>query len=221
MTSYNAPIDEILFSMKACKQLDEVLQLPGCEDLNEELVSGVLEAAGRFAGEAIAPLNLKGDRTGCLFENGVVRTPGASKEVYRQFVENGWNSLPFETDYGGQGLPWLLGTAVQEMWQSASMGFSLCPLLTQSGVELLTALGTPEQKDLYLTRLISGEWTATMNLTEPQAGSDVGAIRTVAVKNGEHYLIKGQKIFITYGEHDLSENIIHFVLARLEGAPAG
>ncbi|MEJ2016546.1 MAG: acyl-CoA dehydrogenase, partial [Limibacillus sp.] len=150
-----------------------------------------------------------------------VRTPKGFAEAYGQFVEGGWNALPFDPDYGGQGLPWTLGSALAEMWNSANMAFALCPLLTQGAVELLQAHGSEEQKDSYLPRLISGEWTGTMNLTEPQAGTDVGAVKTRAKPNGDHYLITGQKIYITYGEHDFTDNIIHMVLARTPGAPAG
>src|SRR5690606_10972149 len=143
------------------------------------------------------------------------------REAYRQFVEGGWNGVPFPVEHGGQGLPWLVSTALSEMWASANLSFSLCPLLTQGAIDLLQAHGSEAQKEMFLPRMISGEWTGTMNLTEPQAGSDVGALRTRAERNGDHYLIRGQKIFITYGEHDFTDNIIHMVLARTPDAPPG
>ena len=150
-----------------------------------------------------------------------MRTAGGFRDAYGQYVESGWNSLPFDPDYGGQGLPWALSTAVTEMWNAANMSFALCPLLNQGAVDLLETHATEEQKQRYLTKLISGEWTGTMNLTEPQAGSDVGALKTKAERNGDHYLITGQKIYITWGEHDYTDNIVHLVLARLPDAPAG
>ena len=157
-----------------------------------------------------------------MLENGVVRTPnGISSEAYAQYVEGGWNEIALDEEHGGQGLPQALATAVSEMWSSANTSFALCPTLTMSAVELLIAHGTAEQKRLYLPKLATGEWTGAMNLTEPQAGSDLGALRTRAVPEGDHYRITGQKIFITYGEHDFTPNIVHLVLARLPDAPAG
>ncbi len=186
-------------------------------------MEAILEEAGKFASEVLAPLNAVGDREGCRLENGVVRTPTGSKEAYRGFAEGGWNAVAFDPDYGGQGMPWVLTSALQEIWNAADMAFSLCPLLTQGAIEALQLHGTPEQKSTYLPKMISGQWTGTMNLTEPQAGSDLGAIRTRAEPAGADgvYRLKGQKIFITYGEHDFTENIVHFVLARLPDAPAG
>jgi alkylation response protein AidB-like acyl-CoA dehydrogenase len=201
--------------------LDAIAKLPGYEDATPELVDQVLTEAGRFAAEMLAPLNRVGDEEGSRLENGAVVTPKGFREAYRAFAEGGWNSVPFDSRWGGQGLPWALANAVQEMWSSANMAFSLCPLLTQGAIEALQRHGSPEQQALYLPKLISGEWTGTMNLTEPQAGSDVGALRTRAVKDGERYRITGQKIFITYGEQDFSENIVHLVLARTPKAPAG
>ncbi|GAB4392828.1 MAG: acyl-CoA dehydrogenase [Kiloniellaceae bacterium] len=219
--TYAAPIREMRFALDAIAELPEIARLPGYEEATPDLVSAILEEAGRLAGEVIAPLNHPGDREGSVFENGVVRTPDGFQEAYRQFVEGGWNALPFDTDFGGQGLPWALATAVQEMWQAANLSFGLCPLLTAGAVELLQAHGSDRQKTDYLAKMISGEWTGTMNLTEPQAGSDVGALKTRAVRNGDHYLITGQKIYITWGEHDCADNIVHMVLARLPDAPEG
>ncbi len=219
--TYAAPIGEMRFALDAIAGLPEIARLPGYEEATPDLVSAILAEAAKLAGDVIAPLNHPGDRQGSIFENGVVRTPDGFQEAYRQFVEGGWNALPFDPDFGGQGLPWALATAVQEMWQAANLSFGLCPLLTAGAVELLQAHGSDQQKTDYLARMISGEWTGTMNLTEPQAGSDVGALKTKAVRNGDHYLITGQKIFITWGEHDCADNIVHMVLARLPDAPEG
>ena len=219
--TYAAPIGEMRFALDAIAGLPEIARLPGYEEATPDLVSAILAEAAKLAGDVIAPLNHPGDRHGSVFENGVVRTPDGFQDAYRQFVEGGWNALPFDPDFGGQGLPWALATAVQEMWQAANLSFGLCPLLTAGAVELLQAHGSDQQKTDYLAKMISGEWTGTMNLTEPQAGSDVGALKTRAVRNGDHYLITGQKIFITWGEHDCADNIVHMVLARLPDAPEG
>jgi len=222
MSYYNAPVADILFTIQAIAGLDDLTRLPGYADATSETVQAILEEAGKFAGEVLAPLNVVGDREGCRIENGVVRTPTGSKEAYRGFAEAGWNAVAFDPDYGGQGMPWTLTSALQEIWNAADMAFSLCPLLTQGAIEALQFVGTPEQKQTYLPKMISGQWTGTMNLTEPQAGSDLGAIRTRAEPMADGtYRLKGQKIFITYGEHDFTENIVHFVLARLPDAPAG
>ncbi|TQV83873.1 acyl-CoA dehydrogenase C-terminal domain-containing protein [Denitrobaculum tricleocarpae] len=219
--TYTAPLDDMRFVLDEIAGLSEIAGMPGYEDATPDLVDAVLGEAGRLANEVLAPLNHSGDREGLGFENGVVRTPKGFREAYQQYVESGWNSLPFDPDYGGQGLPWALSTAVTEMWNAANMSFALCPLLNQGAVDLLETHATEEQKQTYLTKLISGEWTGTMNLTEPQAGSDVGALKTKAERNGDHYLITGQKIYITWGEHDYTDNIVHLVLARLPDAPAG
>ena len=221
MSAYAAPLADMRFVLDEIVGLDSIAALPGYEDASPDLVAAVLEEAGKLAAEVLAPLNHPGDRAGCRFENGVVRMPEGFGDAYRHYVEGGWNALPFDPDHGGQGLPWSIATAVQEMWQAANMSFALCPLLTQGTVELLQAHGSAAQKATYLPKLVSGEWTGSMNLTEPQAGSDVGAARTRALPNGDHYLIKGQKIFITFGEHDMAENIVHMVLARTPDAPAG
>ena len=219
--TYAAPIGEMRFALDAIAELPEIAKLPGYEEATADLVSAILEEAAKLAGGVIAPLNHPGDRDGSVFENGVVRTPDGFPDAYRQFVEGGWNALPFDPDYGGQGLPWARATAVQEMWQAANLSFGLCPLLTAGAVELLQAHGSDQQKTDYLAKMVSGEWTGTMNLTEPQAGSDVGALKTRAKPNGDHYLITGQKIYITWGEHDCADNIVHMVLARLPDAPEG
>ena len=222
MTDYAAPLADIRFQLSEIADLAEIATLPDCEQATPDLVDAILEEAAKLAGDVLAPLNRIGDEEGSTLENGVVRTPAGFKEAYRHYVEGGWNALPFAPEHGGQGLPLALATAVLEMWNAANMGFALCPLLNVGAVEALTAHGSPEQQRLYLPKLITGAWTGTMNLTEPQAGSDVGALRTKAERAGDgSYRITGQKIFITYGEHDLTDNIIHFVLARLPDAPAG
>ncbi len=221
MSDYAAPIADMRFVLNEIVGLGEIAGLPGYEEATPDLVDAVLEEAGKLAAEQLAPLNYSGDREGSVYENGVVRAPSGFKEAYRHYVEGGWNAVPFEPDYGGQGLPWALTSALQEMWNASNMSFALNPLLTQGAVELLQAHGSDAQKAAYLPRLISGEWTGTMNLTESQAGSDVGALKTRAVAQGDHYMISGQKIYITWGEHDLADNIVHMVLARTPEAPAG
>ncbi|HVZ01346.1 MAG TPA: acyl-CoA dehydrogenase [Dongiaceae bacterium] len=222
MSDYQAPVADILFTLQTVAGLDELRTLPGYADATAETVEAILDAAGKLAGEVLAPLNAIGDRERLRFENGVVTTPPGFKDAYRQFAEGGWNAIAFDPEYGGQGMPWVLTSALQEMWNSANMAFALCPLLTQGAIEALQLHGTPEQKATYLPKMIAGTWSGTMNLTEPQAGSDLGAIRTTATPAGDGtYRVRGQKIFITYGEHDWTENIVHFVLARLPDAPAG
>jgi alkylation response protein AidB-like acyl-CoA dehydrogenase len=219
--SYAAPLADMRFVLEEVAGIEEIAQLPGYEAASPDLVEAILGEAGRFAGTVLAPLNQPADRTGSVLENGVVRTPPGFREAYARYVGGGWNGLAFDPEYGGQGLPLALATPVAEMWNSACMSFALCPLLNHGAVELLQAHGSAAQKQVYLGKLVSGEWTGTMNLTEPQAGSDLGALRTRAVPEGDHYLITGQKIFITYGDHDLAPNIIHMVLARTPDAPPG
>ena len=219
--TYSAPVSDMRFALERVIGIDRIAALPGYEDATPDVVASVLEEAGKFAAGVLAPINAEGDRKGSKLADGVVTQPASFRAAYRQFVDAGWNGIPFDPEYGGQGLPWALTFAVQEMWQSANMSFGLCPMLNQGAVELLAEHGSQEQKDTYLPKMISGEWTGTMDLTEPSAGSDLGAVRTRAVANGDHYLISGTKIFITYGEHDQAENIIHLVLARLPDAPAG
>jgi 3-(methylthio)propanoyl-CoA dehydrogenase len=194
--TYTAPIADMRHTLRALVGLEDLSRLPGCENAAPDLVDAVLEEAGKLAGEVLAPLNTIGDKQPSVLENGVVRTPPGFKDAYQRYVQGGWNALPFEPEHGGQGLPWAVAIAVAEMWNSANMGWALCPLLNVGATELLEAHGSPEQKATYLPKMISGEWTGTMNLTEPQAGSDVGALRTRAVREGEHYRITGQKIFI-------------------------
>jgi alkylation response protein AidB-like acyl-CoA dehydrogenase len=219
--TYAAPLADMRFVLEEVAGLGGIVQLPGCEAASPDLVEAILGEAGKLAETIIAPLNQPADRSGSILENGVVRTPPGFREAYAHYIEGGWNGLASDPEYGGQGLPLALAIPVAEMWNSACMSFALCPLLTVGAVELLQAHGSDEQRRLYLGKLVSGEWTGTMNLTEPQAGSDLGALRTRAVREGDHYRITGQKIFITYGDHDLAPNIIHLVLARTPDAPPG
>jgi 3-(methylsulfanyl)propanoyl-CoA dehydrogenase len=219
--NYAAPLAEQRFALDAVAGLDALLRLDAFAHVTPDLVDAALEGAGRLAGEVMAPLNRCGDIAGARLENGVVRTPAGFKEAYQRYVEGGWNAIAVAPEHGGQGMPQAVATAVAEMWSSANVAFALCPILTVSAVDLLLEHGTAAQKRLYLDQLVSGAWTGAMNLTEPQAGSDLGALRTRAVPEGDHYRLFGQKIFITYGEHDFTPNIVHLVLARLPDAPAG
>ena len=225
MSDYSAPLADMRFALDEAAGLSDLAALPAFESVEPDLVDAILQEAGKLAGEVLAPINQSGDREGCVFENGVVRMPAGFQEAYDELVAGGWISLPFDPAYGGQGLPWTIAMAVQETWHAANMSFGLTPLLTQGAAELLQAHGTADQKDAYLGKLISGTWSGTMCLTEPQAGSDLGAIKASARRddaNGsEAYRITGQKIFITYGEHDLAENIVHMVLARSPDGPPG
>jgi 3-(methylthio)propanoyl-CoA dehydrogenase len=221
MNRYLAPLEDIGFCLEEFADLPGLVPIPAFAELSPDVIDSVLKAAGRFAEERLAPLNAIGDREGSRLDNGIVRTPEGFRAAYDEFIAGGWNAIAFDPAFGGQGLPWTLAIAVQEMWGSANLAFSLCPLLTQGAVELLSTHGSPAQKQRFLGHLIRGRWTGTMNLTEPQAGSDLGALRCRAVKEGDHYRITGQKIFITYGDHDLAENVIHLVLARTPHAPAG
>jgi alkylation response protein AidB-like acyl-CoA dehydrogenase len=219
--TYQPPLADMRFVLESIGGLQEVAALPGFDPEMGEMASPVLAEAGRLAAEVLAPLNQVGDQNPPVLENGVVRTTPGFRDAYRRFAEGGWMGLVFPEEHGGQNLPWLVNTAVAEIWNAANMSFELCPLLTQAGIEALLHHGTEEQKQVYLPRLVSGEWTGAMCLTEPQAGTDVGALRTRAERHGDHYRLRGQKIYITFGDHDLTDNIIHFVLARLPDAPAG
>jgi acyl-CoA dehydrogenase len=222
MSEYVAPLQDMQFVLRELAGLDAVAALPGHEEVNEELASAILEEAGKFAGGVLSPLNTVGDRDGARWSDGDVRTAPGWHEAYRQFAEGGWNALSCSTEFGGQGLPRAVSALVEEMWNGANVAFALCPMLTRGAIEALELCGSAQQKALYLPRLISGEWTGTMNLTEPQAGSDLSAVRTRAVPQPDgSYRVHGQKIFITYGEHDLTPNIVHLVLARTPNAPEG
>ena len=218
---YRAPLKDLRFVLH---DLIGDAELQTCRDLGDyspDLADHVLAEAGRFAESVLDPLYRSGDRDGAKWTPQGVVTPPGFKEAYAKFVEGGWPSLAHSPEFGGQGMPRVLGTAVEEMWASANSGFRLCPMLTHSAVDALEQVGTPAQQHAYLAKLISGEWTGTMNLTEAQAGSDLAQVRTRAVPAGDHFKLFGQKIFITYGEHDFTPNIVHLVLARIDGAPGG
>jgi len=221
MSDYVAPLKDMQFVLTELAGLDEVAKLPGCEDVSVELVEQILEESGKFCAEVLSPLNQSGDAEGSKWDQGKVTTPKGFIAAYKQFVEGGWNALQFPPEFGGQGLPKLVATPVMEMWKAANMSFSLCPLLTGGAIEALLLSGTDKLKQTFLPKMVEGSWTGTMNLTEPQAGSDLALVKSKAVREGEHYRITGQKIFITYGEHDLAENIVHLVLARTPDAPEG
>jgi alkylation response protein AidB-like acyl-CoA dehydrogenase len=221
MSTYSAPVRDMQFAIHELADLGAVASLAGCEDATPDLVNSVLDEAAKFAGGVWAPLERAGDVEGARWNDGHVLMPDGFHAAYRQFVEAGWNGLRFEAEYGGQGLPKLVDAAVMEMWNGANLGFSLVSLLTQGAIEAILLRGSEAQKQKYLPRLVTGEWTGTMNLTEPQAGSDLALLRASAVAEGDHYRIRGQKIFISFGEHDLAENIIHLVLARTPNAPEG
>ena len=224
MSTYRAPMQEIQFVMNELAGLEQVGKLPGYEDATPDTVTAILEEASKFATEVLDPLNAVGDREGATWqEGGKVKTATGFKDAYRRFAENGWNGLTKNPEHGGQGLPQLVATAVEEMWHGANMAFALCPLLTQGAIEAVELCGSDELKATFLPKMVEGVWTGTMNLTEPQAGSDLAAVRTRAVPSDKPgaYKLYGQKIFITYGEQDYTDNIIHLVLARTPTAPEG
>jgi 3-(methylthio)propanoyl-CoA dehydrogenase len=220
--SYIAPIKDMLFVLHELAGLKQVQQLPGCEEATDETVQAVLEENARFMGEVVAPLNWTGDTQPSTWSDGVVTTTPGFRAAFRSFAEAGWQGIQHPSEFGGQGLPKIVGAPCMEMMQAANLSFALCPLLTDGAIEALLVAGTDEQKQAYLPRLIDGSWTGTMNLTEPQAGSDLAQVRARAVGQADgSYRIFGQKIFITYGDHDLAENIVHLVLARTPDAPEG
>ena len=220
--TYTAPIAEQRFVLSHVTKIDELAAHPKYGAASPDMVDAILEGAGTFAAGEFAPLNWTGDTIGAKWHDGEVTMPPGFREAYRAYVEGGWGSLDGPEAFGGQGLPFSLATVVLEDLGAANMAFTLCPMLTVGAIEALATHGSDEQRAMYLPKLVTGEWTGTMNLTEPQAGSDVGALRSTATPQGDgSFLIKGTKIYITYGEHDLAENIIHLVLARTPGAPAG
>jgi alkylation response protein AidB-like acyl-CoA dehydrogenase len=221
MSDYRAPIKDMRFVMDELAGLPAISQLPGYEEATPDVADAILEEAARFTGEVLAPLNWPGDQEGCTLTPQGVKTATGWKDAYKQFCESGWNGVTLPSSFGGQGLPDVLGVAVKEMTNSANMSFALCPLLTAGAVEALLTCASDELKAIYLEKMITGEWTGTMNLTEPQAGSDLALIRSRAEPQADgSYRIFGQKIFITYGDHDMTDNIVHLVLARLPDAPA-
>lgn len=220
--TYRAPVSETLFFMEHCTALNRIAGKGAQADLSLDLVQSVLEEAGKFASERLAPLNRQADQIGSRLVDGKVVTPPGWKEAYRDWTAGGWNGLASSVHFGGQGLPAMVNMAAFEFWSSAAMSFGLCPLLTMAAVDAVEVHGSQELKDKYLAKMVSGEWTGSMQLTEPQSGSDLANLRTKAVPQGDGtYKISGTKIFITYGEHDMTDNIIHLVLARLPDAPAG
>ena len=221
MSTYTAPLQDMQFVIKELVGLADITAMPDCAEVTGDLVDAVLDEAAKFATGVLDPLNHTGDKTGARFADGSVTTPPGFKEAYRQFIAGGWNGLSGEAAYGGQNLPHVVSMPVQEMWNSANMAFCLCPMLTSGVLEAMKLKGTPGQKEKFLHKLTAGEWTGTMNLTEPQAGSDLSAVRTRAVPEDDHYRLHGTKIFITWGEHDMAANIVHLVLARTPDAPEG
>lgn len=220
--TYRAPLKDMLFVMKELAGLEAVAQLPGYEDAGLDTAAAVLEECARFNEGVVAPLNWAGDRNPSSFHDGEVRTTPGFKQAFRQFADGGWQGLSHPQAFGGQGLPRLIHAACGEMVQSANMSFALCPLLTDGAIEALLTAGTPEQQQTYIPPMIEGRWTGTMNLTEPQAGSDLSLVRTRAEPQPDGtYKLFGTKIYITYGEHDMADNIVHLVLARVVGAPEG
>ena len=220
--TYRAPANDILLCLKTAGNLTGMMEQGLLADLDGDTVAAILDEAGKFGADVLAPLNRVGDQQGSKLVDGKVVTPEGWKEAYQQFTEAGWSTLPCSEDYGGQGLPTIVSTAVGEIWNSANLSFGLCPLLTQGAIDALTAHGSDELKRVYLPKMVAGEWTGTMNLTEPHAGSDVGALTSKAMPQDDgSYRIFGTKIFITYGDHEMADNIIHLVLARLPDAPKG
>jgi alkylation response protein AidB-like acyl-CoA dehydrogenase len=221
MTDYIPPLKDMLFNIHELSGLERVLQLERFSDFDNDVVDQVVEEAGKFASEVLAPLNIPGDELGCkVVDNGVIAPPGFS-EAYGQFIENGWQSLEVSPEFDGMGMPGVAGAAAAEAWQSANMAFMLAPMLTSGAIFAIEAHGSPEICSTYIPKMANGAWTGTMNLTESQAGSDLSVVATRAVPEGDHYRLSGTKIFITWGDQDFSENIIHLVLARLPDAPDG
>jgi alkylation response protein AidB-like acyl-CoA dehydrogenase len=222
MQEYQAPLADMKFVLRELVDLELLTQLPGFGEMTLDVADAVLEEAAKFAAGVLSPLNRSGDLEGARWQEGQVLTAGGWKQAYTRFTGDGWNSLSCPAELGGQNLPRALSALIEEMWNSANMAFALCPMLTRGAIDAIELRGSEAQKGTYLPKMVSGEWTGTMNLTEPQAGSDLSAVRTRAVPDGDgRYRLTGQKIFITYGEHDLTGNIIHMVLGRTAGAPEG
>ena len=222
MSTYIAPLRDMQFVLNDIAGLEEVCALPGNEECSVDLVDSILDEAAKFATGVLDPINRGGDSQGAVCKDGVVTTSPGFKDAYQLFVETGWNAMPFAPEFGGQGLPALVTMAVNEMWKSANMAFALCPMLTGGAIEAIAHHASDELKQKYLPKMVEGTWTGTMNLTEPNAGSDLAAISSKAKPVGDgSYLVSGTKIFITWGENDVAENIIHLVLARLPDAPPG
>ena len=221
MSEYQAPLRDMQFVINELAGLDTLTALPGYEDATPDMVEAILEQAGVLANEVFSPINYSGNEHGTFVEDGKVVSPPGFADAYRQFVENGWQGIGQPVEFGGQGLPFLVSSATAEMWYSSNMALALCPLLTSGAIEAIYRHGSAALKTGYLEKVVAGKWAGTMNLTEPQAGTDLAAVRTRAVPEGDHYRISGQKIYITWGEHEMSDNIVHLVLARLPDAPEG
>ncbi|MBT8423167.1 MAG: acyl-CoA dehydrogenase [Gammaproteobacteria bacterium] len=221
MSDYRAPVKDMRFVINELAGLEQIAALPGFEEATPDLVEAVLEEAGALAAEVIAPTNVLGDEQGAKVTDGQVTVPAEFKEAYSQFIASGWSGISMDPEFGGQGLPEVVGVAVSEMVQSANLAWSLCAMLTQGAIHALEAHGSDELKAAYLEKMITGEWTGTMNLTEPQAGSDLSLVRSLAKPDGDAWKVSGQKIYITWGDHDMTDNIVHLVLARTPDAPAG
>lgn len=221
MSDYNAPVKDMKLALNQVARMTELSSMPVYEDASADMVEAILDEAARVARDVIAPTNWDGDQKGVQLKDGGVVCPESFHDAYHQYAEGGWGSLQFDPEFGGQGMPYLLSIPVMEMWQSANMAWGLCPLLSQGAVECLALNASDEIKSIYLPKLISGEWAGTMNLTEGNAGSDLSQVRCKAEKDGDVFRITGEKIYITWGDHSLTENIIHLVLARLPDAPAG
>jgi alkylation response protein AidB-like acyl-CoA dehydrogenase len=220
--TYRAPVKDMLFCMKELADLEAVAKLPGFEEAGVDTATAVLEEAAKYNENVVAPLNWEGDKYPSSFHDGHVTTTPGFKDAFRQFAEGGWQGLQHPVEFGGQGLPKTIGAACIEMLNSANLSFALCPLLTDGAIEALLTAGTPDQQQTYIPHFIDGSWTGTMNLTEPQAGSDLALVRTRAEPQPDgSYKLFGTKIFITYGEHDMADNIVHLVLGRVSGAPEG
>ena len=222
MTDYSPPVDDIEFVLNHVVDVDDLVSEGRFAELDRETIVMVIGEVGRFIADVVAPVNRDGDQIGAVWNDGEVTVPPSFKSAYEQFVASGFGAVPFDPEYGGGGFPWITAIAIQEMLTSASMAFSLCPLLTQGAIDAIMHHGSDEQRQTYLPKMLTGEWTGTMNLTEPQAGSDVGALTSKAEPVGDgSYRISGQKIFITYGEHDMADNIVHLVLARTPDSKPG
>ncbi|NMM07338.1 acyl-CoA dehydrogenase [Polaromonas sp.] len=220
--TYKAPLKDMLFDIKHLANIDQIAQIPGFEEAGFDTAEAVLEECAKFSEGVLSPLNWEGDKNPSTWKDGVVTTTPGFKQAFRQYVEGGWQGLQHPSDFGGQGLPKTIGAACGEMLNSANMSFALCPMLTDGAIEALLTAGSDKLKAVYLEKLVSGQWTGTMNLTEPQAGSDLAAVRSRAEPQADgSYKVFGTKIYITYGEHDMAENIVHLVLARVSGAPEG
>src|ERR1700726_1619990 len=222
MHEYQAPLIDMKFVLRELVDLELLAQLPGFSDMTLDVADAVLDEAAKFAAGVLSPLNRSGDLEGVRWQDGQVLTAGGWKQAYTRFAADGWNALSCPAELGGQNLPRALSALIEEMWNSANMAFALCPMLTRGAIDAIELRGSQAQKDTYLPKMVSGEWTGTMNITAPQAGSDLSALTTRAEPDDQGgYRLTGQKIFITWGDHDLSENIVHLVLARLPDAPEG